>query len=128
VRTGSQGRGGWPYQLLAVGLTYLSIVLAYAVLIHGELGAERIERLGNASWLAVLLIAIVAPFAQGWGSILSALIIGFGLFEAWRSNRRGSIDWSGPHLSSERRVHSSLPPLPGSQPPPLPPPPGEDRG
>lgn len=36
VRKGSRGRGGWPYQTLAIGLTYLAIVTSYVPLIAKE--------------------------------------------------------------------------------------------
>jgi hypothetical protein len=36
VRKGSRGRGGWPYQSLAIALTYLAIVTSYVPLIAKE--------------------------------------------------------------------------------------------
>src|SRR5205823_3118619 len=33
VRAGARGRGGWAYQALAVGLTYLAIVASYAAVL-----------------------------------------------------------------------------------------------
>jgi hypothetical protein len=60
VRWGSGGRGGWVYQLLAIFLTYTSIVVTYIP----------------------YLIAIV--------------IIGIGLYEAWKLNQRTVIDIKGP--------------------------------
>src|ERR1051326_3655565 len=36
VRKGSRGRGGWAYQTLAIGLTYLAIVTSYVPLIAKE--------------------------------------------------------------------------------------------
>ena len=36
VRKGSRGRGGWAYQTLAVGLTYLAIVTSYVPLVAKE--------------------------------------------------------------------------------------------
>jgi hypothetical protein len=45
VRAGSQGRGGWLYQLLAVFLTYTSIVASYAPSIVREIreGAQKAD-------------------------------------------------------------------------------------
>ena len=46
VRWGSQGRGGWLYQLLAVGLTYVAIVSTYVPTLlqamNEELGGEQV--------------------------------------------------------------------------------------
>jgi len=46
VRWGSQGRGGWLYQLLAVGLTYVAIVSTYVPSLlqamDEELGGEQV--------------------------------------------------------------------------------------
>lgn len=117
VRRGSQGLGGWLYQVLAVALTYLSIVLAYTVLIVGEIDPLERAGLGAAQWLDVFVYSLGAPVMRGWGSILSVLIIGFGLFQAWKLNLRTSILWAGPHRVGEAVMHSSLPPLPGTQPP-----------
>ena len=36
VHWGSRGRGGWAYQTLAIGLTYLAIVSAYVPMIVTE--------------------------------------------------------------------------------------------
>ena len=37
VRWGSRGRGGWPYQVLAVGITYVAIVSTYVPFIFEEI-------------------------------------------------------------------------------------------
>jgi hypothetical protein len=37
VRWGSRGRGGWPYQLLAVGITYVAIVSTYVPFVIEEI-------------------------------------------------------------------------------------------
>lgn len=91
VRSGSRGHGGWPYQLLAVGLTYLSIVGSYLPLILAELGEV------SAAGLIVLVPMMLAlPFLGGLENILGLLIIGFGLWEAWRLNRRQEWSAAGP--------------------------------
>jgi hypothetical protein len=43
VRWGSQGRGGWPYQVMAVGLTYLAIVATYIPFMF-EAAQEQFEQ------------------------------------------------------------------------------------
>jgi hypothetical protein len=45
---------------------------------------------------ALLLLAAVAPFASGASNIIGILIIGFGLWEAWKINRRIDVPVNGP--------------------------------
>ena len=47
--------------------------------------------------LVLLLIACAAPILSGVQNIIGLLIIGFGLYEAWRLNTKVSIDITGPH-------------------------------
>jgi hypothetical protein len=46
--------------------------------------------------LALFLIAATAPFMAGTSNIIGLLIIAFGLFEAWKINKRVAITMSGP--------------------------------
>jgi hypothetical protein len=46
---------------------------------------------------AIFLMAAAAPFFGGAGSIISLLIIGFGLWEAWKTNRRVELVINGPY-------------------------------
>jgi hypothetical protein len=41
--------------------------------------------------------ALAAPFLAGFRNILGLFIIGLGLYEAWRLNRRPQLVLSGPH-------------------------------
>jgi hypothetical protein len=146
VRWGSRGRGGWKYQTLAIGLTYLAIVSTYVPYVFAAANAqiEAEEEAGasatpaddddddaavaadeaatgvttvpvNASTPgpdgaikltggqaamamgALILILAAAPFLAGFENIIGLLIIGFGLFEAWKLNRREDLVMSGPH-------------------------------
>jgi hypothetical protein len=128
VRWGSQGRGGWPYQTLAMVLTYLAIVTAYVPLIVKEIAkmpkaeqSQAVQQDGPAAApaaarpgdntvvkragagtvvLAVLFLiafACVAPFLAGLQNILGLIIIGIGLFEAWKINKRTMLVITGPH-------------------------------
>jgi len=45
----------------------------------------------------VLVIAIVAPFLGGFANIIGLVIIGIGLYEAWKLNRRHVMTITGPH-------------------------------
>ena len=46
---------------------------------------------------ALLLIAAAAPFLAGFQNILGILIISFGLYQAWKLNRRVVLAFNGPY-------------------------------
>jgi hypothetical protein len=124
VRWGTNGRGGRGYQFLAVGLTYLAIVSTYIPLMIEEIvknppaleqpavaaagaeqaadksGAPEGEEIGvGGMFLALGLLVLMAaalPFLAGIENILGLVIIAVGLWEAWRHNRRLTLDVSGP--------------------------------
>lgn len=85
VKKGSQGRGGWQYQTLAMFLTYTSIVSSYVPLIIRE--ALKPEQI----WLIYAL-----PFLAGFQNILGLVIIAIGLYEAWKLNQRAELKIAGP--------------------------------
>jgi hypothetical protein len=134
VKWGSYGRGGAPYQAMAVGLTYLAIVSsllavgfiqlvnsggatettvteasagdddanaervslnsdASTVSATGEPGASEAGGLVGLVMLAGFMLAL--PFLGGFENILGIAIIAFGLWEAWKINKRPAI--TGPH-------------------------------
>ncbi len=95
VRKGSGALGGWRYQALAMALTYLSIVSTYAPPIVRGL-AERGHAVTAASYPTIVLLAAASPFLGGFGNILGMVIIGIGLWEAWKFNRRVDVRFSGP--------------------------------
>jgi hypothetical protein len=135
VRWGSNGRGGWAYQGLAIALTYLSIVSAYVPMFIQGIAEENAKAsaagpatagvaqsaqpavvnasdtsapaadagapatFGGAVVAVFVLIAFAcaAPFLAGAQNIIGLVIIGIGLYEAWKLNRRVSIEISGPH-------------------------------
>jgi len=122
VRKGSNGRGGWRYQTLAIFLTYTAIVSSYVPFIIEGMRehsaqvttttttpsddakltkADKIGPLGFAIGIAVLLaILYAAPFLAGLENVIGILIIGFALYEAWKLNRRTELNVSGPHRVS----------------------------
>jgi hypothetical protein len=130
VRWGSRGRGGWRYQTLAMGLTYLSITGTYippiisAVLERDRAGhttaqeaavtpaaaddpattseeAPGARRLGAAGLLLAIVLlfalACAAPFLAGAQNLMGLIIIGIGLYEAWKINKRVPLTITGPH-------------------------------
>jgi len=46
--------------------------------------------------LAIFALAAIAPFMSGANSVIGLLIIAFGLFEAWKINRRVPLTVNGP--------------------------------
>jgi hypothetical protein len=151
VRWGSRGRGGWPYQLLAVGITYVAIVSTYVPFLIEEIqnmesteaAAEEApgvtapatletpvaataasldpapatslpssdagvpgeeitagEALIGLAALAFLVLAI--PFLGGFENILGLLIIGFGLYQAWKINVATPLLIEGPFQVGQR--------------------------
>jgi hypothetical protein len=144
VRAGSGNRGGIPYQLLAVFLTYAAIVGTYipdiwkgiaemsakketqaaAAAPAGELPAAasapvaaRATTAEAASvtapaapkahaplsfgmvvlaLLGFAAIVFAAPFLMGFENAIGIVIIGIGLFEAWKINRKPDRTVTGP--------------------------------
>ena len=122
VRWGSHGRGGWGYQALAVVLTYVAIVSTYApAVVEAIADADRRQVAqpatppGSATAAAptpasktsvarfaamvavVSVIVCIAPFMLGAKNAIGLVIIGVGLYQAWKVNRRLMLNFSGPH-------------------------------
>jgi hypothetical protein len=145
VKAGSKGRGGPLYQVLAVFLTYTSIVSTYVPAIftvmkqkmheddktpsapgkpaasaetpeatapptttavsssEAKTPAPSVGRALLAVGLLVVLLfalAFAAPFLEGAQNIVGLLIIAFGLWEAWKINRRQNLAITGPYSMS----------------------------
>ena len=121
VRWGARNRGGWAYQLMAVLLTYAAIAGNYVPDVYEGLreaakeeeqaakpvagkpvaakpAADDSTSVGGLAvgFIAVFVIAAVAPFLQGASNIIGLLIIGFGLWEAWKINKRVPLTLTGP--------------------------------
>lgn len=104
VKRGGRGLGGWPYQALAMVLTYASITCAYAAFV--------LAQVPEASPGFVLGLTFGEQFSSG--NIMGLIIIGIGLYEAWKINRL--IPLSGPF-----RFGPAVKPIiaaPGGAPPP----------
>jgi len=136
VRWGARGRGGWPYQVMAVTITYVAIVSTYVPFIFEEIqkmeatevaeapapgpvteatletptvvpasgeqsaGLELEEEISAGQAMAALalfsLFVLAIPFQGGFQNILGILIIGFGLYQAWKINQRQPLLIEGP--------------------------------
>jgi hypothetical protein len=95
VNWGSNGKGGWLYQLLAVFLTYTSIVTNYVpdiVEAVAEGGAPNV-----ILYIVAFVVSYAAPVLMGFENIIGMLIIAFGLFEAWKLNKRVDVAITGPY-------------------------------
>lgn len=129
VRWGCRGRGGWRYQALAMVLTYLAIVATYVppiVRMIREDAAKRavtapasVESAGSqqvdaepppsfgrfvASMAMLVLLICGLPFLAGLENIMGIVIIGIGLYEAWKLNRRIPLVVTGPHVINTAAV------------------------
>jgi hypothetical protein len=96
VSWGSRGRGGWLYQALAMILTYSSISGANYLLILNYISNKSIP-LTLPILLRAIPLAFEAPFLQGAENIIGILIIAFGLWEAWKFNKRVDAAITGPY-------------------------------
>jgi hypothetical protein len=47
--------------------------------------------------VAIVAIAFMAPFLGGLENIIGILIIGFGVYQAWKMNKRAELEITGPH-------------------------------
>jgi hypothetical protein len=137
VHRGAGGRGGWAYQSLAVGLTYFAIVSTYIPMIvkginekpaaaaaaapapstpstdapsaPSNVKVQQVSLGGVALGVgALLLIAAAAPFLAGFQNILGVLIISFGLYQAWKLNRKVVLAFNGPYAVAAARTGDSV--------------------
>jgi hypothetical protein len=130
VRVGSQDRGGWPYQIIAVLLTYVSIGVSYVPLVMDAMRveAEKLEaaeqearqatgEVGEPSTPASreaavvvgsVAVALMLPVLQVMdGGFVGLLIVGFALYQAWKMNVRRSLAFSGPFRVEAARAGSA---------------------
>ena len=127
VKRGSNGRGGVRYQLLAVFLTYASIVSSYVPFAFEQVREEaRAARdstaaaassdtvalatasnpadttaiSGGEAAVALVMLAgliLALPFLAGLENILGLLIIGIGLYAAWTTVGKVTLKITGPY-------------------------------
>jgi len=102
VRMGSAQRGGVPYQILAMFLTYASIVSTFipdiAKAFREQAAAEQVTgpMVEVLMVVAVVVFAFAAPFLMGFENIIGVVIIAIGLYEAWKINRKPDRTVTGP--------------------------------
>jgi hypothetical protein len=88
INKGSAGRGGWVYQTMAVLITYLSIVGCFIPILH-DIDA-------TIPVISLIITSIALPFLNGTKGFLGILIIGFGVYQAWRMNKKLNLNITGP--------------------------------
>jgi len=132
VRKGSGSLGGKKYQALAMLLTYFSISSTYvppltkafyaAAAQHEKIEASapaqspagtgaprRKVQLGVVPFYGFMFVlALAAPVLGGFRNILGTIIMGIGLWEAWKFNRRVDVKFTGPFAVAAAQ------PLPGA--------------
>jgi hypothetical protein len=95
VSWGSRGKGGWLYQLLAVVLTYTAIVMNYIPDIVESMTGGKGG--GVPEYVTAFILSFIVPFLAGAGNIIGLLIISFGLWRAWKLNKRVDAAMTGPY-------------------------------
>ena len=91
LRVGSGGRGGRVLQVAAALLTYLSVGMAYV-----PLALQAGATLGLATLLSAALLPVYVILGSLPGGLISALIIGFGMVQAWQLTGTPALDIQGP--------------------------------
>ncbi len=82
VQIGANGCGGWVFQIMAVLMSYLAIVLGHLALIPAEVRDMLDLSLPSAMFVFSL------PLLRGINGVFGLAMILLGLFQAWRWNRR----------------------------------------
>jgi len=90
-------------------LTYSSIVMSYVPLLLKEgLNTPDVQQGGPGYKVVMILIMIplmyIAPFLGGLENILGIIIIGIGVYEAWKINKKSTLQVSGPYSLAARPV------------------------
>jgi hypothetical protein len=121
VRKGSGSMGGRKYQALAMVLTYFSIASTYVPPMTKAFYAQaqkqeaaetqafaqaapgtpaarsKVVHIGVVPFYGFMfLLALAAPVLGGFRNILGTIILGIGLWEAWKFNRRVDVKFTGP--------------------------------
>jgi hypothetical protein len=95
VRWGSRAKGGLPYQLLAIVLTYCTFAASQ---MHFFLSGAK-GQFDPLDYINAFSQAAALPFTEG--SLFLWIIIAIALQQAWQMNRPIKIQISGPFLAGQ---------------------------
>jgi len=95
VRRGAAGFGGPRYQALAVFLTYSSIALA-SLPAYLELAKAASQSSFTTTWPTVLALSYASPFLDLKDHVIGLVILGIGLYQAWKLTRALPVIVLGP--------------------------------
>lgn len=115
VSVGSEHRGGWLYQVMAVGFTYVAISTSYIPQIveaWGEPGVAE-ELSGAVLYIAAFIFSLAVPVLSIGAAPIGALILAFALFQAWRENKRPELTITGPYSVAPQAQPQPQPQLAG---------------
>jgi hypothetical protein len=88
VRQGTGNRGGPFYQLLAMFLTYTSLVAMNVLM--------EIPEVSLRAWIESMVELFPAPLQEAMHDPIAAIIYAFALWEAWKLNSRAQLVFNGP--------------------------------
>jgi hypothetical protein len=111
VRKASGGVSGRRFQLLAVALTYVASTMGYAPAIFRAVNHSAHPVASPLALVLLVGVTLISPFLEITEAPLGALIIGIGLWEAWRRTRAVPLRIEGPF-----RVAPPPPPAPEAAP------------
>lgn len=115
VSVGSEHRGGWLYQVMAIGFTYLAICTSYIPQIVEAWQKPGVadELSGAALYVGAFIFSLAVPILSIGVAPIGALVLAFGLFQAWRENKRPELTLTGPYAVAPTAQPTSQPQLAG---------------
>jgi len=108
VSVGSYHWGGRLYQAVAMVLTYVAICVEYTPQILNTVKGNHSIFLIITAFIISLAAPFLILFERGASGILGLFIIGIGLYEAWKLNKRGAREIAGPFPIAPPKEGSSI--------------------
>lgn len=109
MQLGAGGAGGSSLQIIAAGLTYLSVAAAYlAVRVHAAVEAfgvtpmAAVSAITSGSALKAMALPITENLADLPMGALGLLIVGVGVYQAWRMTAKVELTFEGPFTVGRR--------------------------
>jgi hypothetical protein len=108
VSLGSYHRGGRRYQILAMLLTYAAICVEYIPQVMQAMHKSSSVLRVVVAFVLSLTVPFLLLIKAGMSGLLSVFILGIGLYEAWKLNKRGVREIAGPFPISPSASGSNL--------------------